>query len=153
MARRRAKPKRRRSRSRGVKLIPLAASYISISAVTQTLFNNNAWTFFTTDWMGSGRGPSGGPGQGLQNMTMAEIVKGLAGGSSNGTEWNRTTLLGDKGWGTILQQNLADNWFMGTLQLVAGASLPKVMNKLPGRPVQKVNKLLKDVGIGDVVKL
>ena len=153
MARRRAKPKRRRSRSRGVKLIPLAASYVSISAVTQTMFNNNAWTFFTTDWFGSGRGPAGGPGQGLPNMTLAEIVKGLSGGRSNGTVWNREPLLGDRGWGTILSENLANNWFMGGLQLAAGAAMPKVLNKLPGRPVQKVNKILKDIGIGDVVKL
>lgn len=154
MARRKASPKRRRSRrTTGVRLIPLAASFISVSAVTQTLFNNNAWTFFTYDWGGSGRGPSGGAGQGLENMTLAEIVKGLAGGGTNGTQWNRGTLLGDRGWGTILSDNLRNNWFMGGLQLAAGAALPKIMNKLPGRPVQKVNKMLKDVGIGDIVKL
>ena len=117
------------------------------------MFNNNAWTFFTTEWFGSGRGPAGGPGQGLPNMTLAESVKGLSGGRSNGTVWNRETLLGDRGWGTILSENLANNWFMGGLQLAAGAAMPKVLNKLPGRPVQKVNKILKDIGIGDVVKL
>jgi len=128
-------------------LIPLAASYISVSAVTNTLFNNNAWNFFTYDWMGTGRGPSGGAGQGQQNMTMAEIVKALSG---------QTKYKDFVGTGTFSEnvfKNFQDNWFQGGLQLVAGAALPKVMNKIPGRPVQKVNKMLKQIGIGDVVKL
>lgn len=154
MARRRAKPKRRRSRSRGVKLIPLAASYISLSAVTNTMFNNNAWNFFTYDWMGSGRGPGGGLGQDYPNMTLAEITKAyLIPGGNKGTTWNTSTLLGTKTFSEIMMNNFQENWFRGATQLIAGAALPKIMNKLPGKPVQKVNKLLKDIGVGDVVKL
>ena len=52
-----------------------------------------------------------------------------------------------------MMENFQTNWFMGGVQLVAGAALPKIMNKLPGRPIQKVNRMLKQIGIGDVVKL
>ena len=97
--------------------------------------------------MGSGRGPSGGLGQGQQNMTMAEIVKALSG---------QTKYKDFVGTGTFSEnvfKNFQDNWFQGGLQLVAGAALPKVMNKIPGRPVQKVNRMLKQIGVGDVIKL
>ena len=151
MARRRAPKRRTRRKQTGVKLIPLAASYISVSAVTNTLFNNNAWTFFTYDWGGTGRGPGGGAGQGYDKFTFAEIVKTFAGMSGN--ERNKMVRPTHDSIGQELMDNFTENWATGTMQLIAGAALPKVMNKIPGRPVQKVNKLLKDVGIGDVVKL
>ena len=56
-------------------------------------------------------------------------------------------------FGGEIWDNIQSEWFMGGLQLAIGASMPKVLNKLPGRPVQKVNKILKQIGIGDVVKL
>jgi hypothetical protein len=148
MARRKS-PKRRRTRKRtGVKLIPLAASYISVSAVTNTLFNNNAWNFFTYDWMGTGRGPGGGLGQGYDNFTLAEIVKTYSGQNK------MSTMIRSGGtFGQEIMSNFQKNWATGTMQLIAGAALPKIMNRIPGRPVQKVNKLLKDIGVGDVVKL
>jgi len=119
------------------------------------MFNNNAWTFFTYDWMGSGRGPAGGLGQDYKNMTLAEITKAyLTPGGTSGTSWNKSTLLGaDRTFAGVMMENFQTNWFMGGVQLVAGAALPKIMNKLPGRPIQKVNRMLKQIGIGDVVKL
>tara|TARA_R110000824_G_scaffold110339_1_gene258312 strand:+ start:235 stop:633 length:399 start_codon:yes stop_codon:yes gene_type:complete len=132
-----------------VKLIPLAASYISASAVTNTLFNNNAWNFFTYDWGGTGRGPSGGLGQGYSSFTLAELVKTYS-GMQDRSKMIRPT---HDSLAQEMMDNFTKNWFNGTLQLVAGAALPKVMNKIPGRPVQKVNRMLKQIGIGDVVKL
>ena len=118
------------------------------------MFNNNAWTFFTYDWMGSGRGPSGGAGQGTDSMTLAEIVKAyVTPGGTNGTQRNKGTLLGEQTFSAIMFDNLQKNWFTGGVQLVAGAALPKIMNKLPGNPIRKVNRMLKQIGVGDVVKL
>lgn len=97
--------------------------------------------------MGTGRGGSGGLGQGQYNMTLAEITKAFTG---------QTPMKGFVGTGTFGEnvfKNFQNNWFQGGLQLVAGAALPKVMNKIPGRPVQKVNRMLKQIGVGDVVKL
>jgi hypothetical protein len=155
MARRRAKPKRRTNRSRGVRLIPLAASYVSASAVTGMLFNQPLWGFLTTDWMGSGRGvgsttssynPSA-TGQGQYNMTLAEIVKAMSGQTS----WSDFT--GNSTFGENVFQNFQNNWWRGGLQLIGGAAMPKVLNNIPGKPIQKVNKLLKQIGVGDVIKL
>jgi hypothetical protein len=98
--------------------------------------------------MGSGRGPSGGLGQGYDKFTLAEIVKTYSGQNA------MSTMIRSGGsFGEEIFSNFSKNWATGTMQLIAGAALPKIMNKIPGRPVQKVNKLLKDVGVGDVVKL
>ena len=157
MARRRAKPKRRRSRGKkGVKLIPLAASYISASAITQMAFKNNLWTFLTMEWGGTGRGPGStgagfseaNTGQGYNRFTLAEIVKSYSGQQKMSDMIRPNQTFGGEIW-----DNIQSEWFMGGLQLAIGASMPKVLNKLPGRPVQKVNKILKQIGIGDVVKL
>ena len=40
---------------------------------------------------------------------------------------------------------------LGTV-VVAGAA-PKILNKLPGRPIQKMNRGLKMIGVGDMFKL
>lgn len=157
MARRKSKPKRRTRRSRGIKLIPLAASYVSASAVTGMLFNQPLWGFLTTDWFGTGRGPAGASssynpnatGQGQYNMTLAEIVKAMTGQQP----MDKFTGGGSHTFGSNVAKNLSENWFMGIVQLGAGAAMTPVLNKLPGRPVQKVNKILKQIGIGDVVKL
>ena len=147
MARRKSKPKRRTRRSRAFKVIPAVASYASVSALTSMMFNLNAWNFFTYDWMGTGRGPGGGLAQGQMNMSLAEIVKAYAGTQPMGP------LVGNK---TLLQNimtNVQSNWPMALGTVVVAGVAPKVLNKLPGRPIQKANRLLKNVGIGDMIKL
>lgn len=111
------------------------------------MFNLNAWNFFTYDWMGTGRGPGGGLAQGQMNMSLAEIVKAYAGTQPMGP------LVGNK---TLLQNimtNVQSNWPMALGTVVVAGVAPKVLNKLPGRPIQKANRLLKNVGIGDMIKL
>lgn len=145
---RKSKPKRRTRRFRGLKVIPALASYASASAITQLMFNNNLFTFLTYDWMGSGRGPSGtGLGQGQYNMTLAELVKAFAGTQP------MSQLLGSKTLGQNIMQNVADNWSSQVPMMIGAAVLPKVLNKLPGRPIQAANRTLKMIGVGDFVKL
>ena len=148
MARRKSKPKRRSYRRfRGLKLIPAVASYASVSALTTMMFNLNAWNFFTYDWMGTGRGPSGGLAQGQYNMSLSEIVKAYAGLEPMGY------LQGNQTVAQNILHNVKTNWptALGTV-VVAGVA-PRVLNRLPGRPIQKANRALKMIGVGDMFKL
>lgn len=135
-----------RRRQTGVKLIQAGATYVSLSAVTQMLFNNNAWNFFTVGWnTADGRGGPSGAGQGSQNMTMAEMIKspnfGIGGSAAGET-------LQDQ-----VRRNLNQNFGQGFAMLIGAAVVPKVISKLPGRPVTKFNRMLKQIGVGDLVKL
>jgi|TARA_R110002020_G_scaffold251404_1_gene465290 hypothetical protein len=55
--------------------------------------------------------------------------------------------------GGQIWENVKDNWVMGGMQLLAAGAAPKVLNKLPGRPVQKMNRILDQVGVGQIIKL
>ena len=148
MARRRSKPKRRTYRRfKGLKLIPAVASYATISALTTMAFNLNAWNFFTYDWGGTGRGPSGGLAQGQYNMSLSEIVKAYAGLEPMGY------LKGNKTVVENIWHNVQQNWPMALGTVVVAGAAPKILNKLPGRPIQKMNRGLKMIGVGDMFKL
>ena len=98
--------------------------------------------------MGTGRGPGGtGLGQGQYNMTLAEIVKAMTGITP------MSGLLGSKTLGENIIQNVSENWSSQIPMLIGATVLPKVLNKLPGRPIQAANRTLKMIGVGDFLKL
>ena len=110
-----------RRRQTGVKIIQAGATYVSLSAITQMLFNENAWNFFTVGWnTPSGRGGgTGAPGQGSNSMTLAEMIKspnfGIGSGAGN---------LQDQ-----VRRNLNDNFGQGVAMLIGAAVVPKVISK------------------------
>jgi hypothetical protein len=145
MARRRGARKSapRRRRNTALKLIPLASGYVSFDAITRTMFNVDPIKFF----MGGTSAGLGAPyASGITKISFNELFnfdkyKGTS-------DYAKGQNLGGQIW-----ENVKDNWVMGGLQLMAAGAAPKILNKLPGRPVQKMNRVLDQVGIGSIVKL
>ena len=131
------KTTRRRRRNSGFKLINAASAYVSLDAITRTLFRTDPIKFFT-GWTSAGHGAkyvSGAEKLSLNELFNYDKYKGTS-------DYAQAQTLGGQ-----IMKNVQDGWMMGVVQLVAAGALPKIANKLPGRPVQKTNKMLKDVGV------
>jgi uncharacterized membrane protein YeaQ/YmgE (transglycosylase-associated protein family) len=134
-------------------LIDIGASFIVADAVTQGLFNNGVWNFFTEGWFGP---TTSAPNQ----YSLNEIVMGLTGADSGssvvdafGTQMNTYTggpMTGSPigAFGDAIRTNLRNNGARMIGTAIAVPIIARVGKRLLAKPlINPVNRLSKQLGI------
>jgi hypothetical protein len=110
---------------------------MSMMAFTQTLFNVDPVKFA----LGGTSAGLGAPyASGVTKISFNELFNFDK--YKGDSEYAKGTSLQDQIW-----SNVKKNWWQGAGLMIAAGVLPKVMNKLPGRPIQKTNRMLRDAGV------
>jgi hypothetical protein len=143
MARKRGKSKPRRSRSRGINLIKLGTSVLGANIVTETMFNNDVWSFF---FAGTPLSSAPRAGQGTQTITAYELLTWKPGLPYQGAGKSASRF-------AVVQDNLKENAFMGIVSLVALGVGEKVLRKSLRPLLRQGNQLLDMGGLKGVVSL
>jgi hypothetical protein len=143
MARKRGKSARRRPRSRGINLINLGTSVLSANIVTETMFNNDVWSFF---FAGTPLSQAPKTGQGTQTISAYELLTWKPGSPYQGAGKSATRF-------DVVKENLKANAFMGVVSLVALGVGEKVLKKSLRPILRQGNQLLDMGGLKGVVTL
>ena len=143
MAKKRGKSTRRRSRSRGINLIKLGTSVLSANIVTETMFNNDVWSFF---FAGTPLSTAPRAGQGTETITAYELLTWKPGLPYQGAGKSASRF-------SVVQENLKQNAFMGIVSLVALGVGERVLRKSLRPILRQGNQLLDMGGLKGVVTL
>ena len=144
MARKRGGSKRRRTpRSRGVNIIKLGTAVISANIVTQTMFNNDVWSFF---FAGTPLSTAPRAGQGTSVITAYELLTWKPGLPYQGAGKSASRF-------DVVKDNVSTNGFGGVLSLVALGVGEKVLRKSLRPILRQGNQLLDMGGLKGVVTL
>lgn len=137
--RNRKKKPSRRSKTKGVSLIGLAETYLLANAVTMAMFRTNPIQFAI-----------GAPAPGSTVITARELF------NPAGRFYDIPDVTGVQGPMYYIRKNLMrekGGGFTAVVQLITIPLLFKLGKNLTRVPVNRTNKLLGDVGIGNTVKL
>ena len=143
MARKRGKSTRRRTRSRGINLINLGTSVLSANIVTETMFNNDVWSFF---FAGTPLSSAKRTAQGTQTITAYELLTWKPGLPYQGAGKTATRF-------DVVKDNLKANAFTGVVSLIALGVGEKVLKKSLRPILRQGNQLLDMGGLKGVVTL
>jgi hypothetical protein len=143
------------------RVMPALEAYATANIATQNLFGGNPFQVILGDLNAS-------PGSGMYGNIMGPqpgviTIKELLTGSMNTVGSTSYATPGSKGQTSIVAsgtapfdavaqnfQNNLGNIVVGTVMTTAGF---RIANKVLGKPKRKMNKLLKDVGLGTTVQL
>jgi len=142
MARRRTKKKSRRRKS-GISALGLLETVMLMNVVTETVFNNSLWGFFTNQQIK-------GAGQTHSNIvTIGEIFTPTAGvGASAAASWGTAQNLGG-----VISRNFRVNWMKGATGMILIPISFRVGKALARPAISKTNQLLNKAGVGSTIKL
>ena len=145
MAKRRGRKTQRRRRKSGISILGVAETVALSNVATQTLFNVNAYDFL----MG---GSTFGTGNQItiRELMKPEQVTGYRQGTASGrivrVENTENTF-------SIVQSNLQANWMTGAVQMVTIPLAFRLGKQLARPAINKVNALLRQVGVASTVKV
>ena len=171
MPRRRRKTTKRRSRKTMLRVMPALESYMIANVATQNLVGGNPIQFLLGD-LNASAGP-GALGQIMGPQPGVISIKEIVTGSMNQIGTQTTGSVGTVGMGgytgslggqtaivtsatsplEAITANFANNFgniIIGTTLTTAGF---RVANRVLRKPKSKMNKLLRDVGLGSTVQL
>ena len=140
MARGRKKTTPRRNRFRGVNLLSAAEGLIQANIVTQNLFNTDPVAFL----IGKYTGGYGNVNLAVSNTDGVKIGVGelLGLGGANGPANRNAAMI-----------YLKRNWMKMTMQTVGTTVGFKVGKKLLSKPRSQINRGLKQIGMGQLVRV
>jgi len=134
------KKKRRRSRKfKGINLVDAGLGYAGLSVWTNAAFNLDPWAFFTS------REP--GTSTMAHQVTLKELL------TKFGKPHGGTSPWAAKSEGQIVQANIEANWMDGLWKSAGILVIGAVGKRLTKKPRAWANKTIRNVGLGDMVRL
>ena len=166
MARKRGRKKTVRRRKVMLKVLPALEAYAIANIATQNLVGGNPLQFLLGDLnttAGTGFGAIMGPQPGvltLKEMLMGEYNTGatgsVAGNPTSGTAGTGAMVTGSTAFGSpleIVTTNYTSNFgniIVGSIMTTAGF---RIANKVLAKPKNKMNAMLRRVGLGSTIQL
>ena len=142
MARKKARKAPRRKNS-AISVINAVEGLMVANVWTQAAFKNDAWTFLTA---GTALNPSARwIGQGEAVISLKELISWPAGATAG------STVTASRG--EVIWNNLESEWFSAVINSTLIGVGGKVLRKVARKPIRMGNKLLKQVGIRDMVRI
>jgi len=139
MARRSSKNKRRRKKFTGINLLNAAEAYGQVSIWTQASMRVSPIEFIM-----------GGSGGSSYAITLPELANTVFEGGRGGVAQNATQA--DNAL-EVIGYNLKNNWVDATLKSVLFSGSFAIGKKVTKKPRAAANKLLRDFGLGDLVRV
>ncbi len=151
MARRRSKQKRRASRRKQpIKLLNVAEGFILANAATKAAFDTNVIPFLTEGWLL----PTSSATNNSYEISASEIFKTLTGiGSVTDYGVHSSHALSGQGLGAIVRSNFERNGAKALITMVATPFLFRMGKQLASKPINMVNRGLKQLGVAKSVKV
>lgn len=149
---RKSKRKTRRRRQSGISIVGLAETYMLTSVATKTLFNVDAIEFV----MGNPSNPKGlwGVTAGQNKIGIRELFSLKQGQHVSGMKGNYNLQAGStKATTAVIADNLRENAATGIAGMILIPLGFKLGKKLARPAITRANKLLKDVGVGNTVRV
>lgn len=152
MARR--KKSRRRQKFTGINITNVAEGYSYAALLTQMAFEVDPVTFLLGD---STQATSLGHAHGGRQVSLKEIITRFNmghHGTGSGTSYGGGSAAGGlMTEAELVKANIMNNWIDSTIKgVVLGASW-RIGRKLTATPRRKANKLFKDIGLGQVLRV
>jgi hypothetical protein len=138
------KVKRRRSNGNGsISIINTVEGLMIANVWSEALFKNDVWTFLTagtplnpdTRWIG----------QGEDVISLRELVTWPPGATSNGSAVTASRL-------EVITNNVSGEWFPAVVNSTLIGVGSTVLRKFARKPIRMGNKILKQVGLRDMVR-
>ena len=142
MARRKNKRKTRR-RFTGLNVLDAAQAYAQLSIWANATVGLNPWEFLT-DQTGGG---------GTANITLKELLGMGAGDYGSGVSASSGARYGGQGALDVIAYNFKNNWLEATIQSTLTGVGFMAAKKLTRRPRSMANKMLKQLGVGTMVRI
>lgn len=147
-----SKNKRRSRRSRGLNAVDFAETLLLTNAGTKAIFGTTVGEFFLE---GTLINPQSSLYGNSDQITMRELIQGLIpGGKGFGMGATFGTGKGNLAdLSTAIQANIAKN---GVTSLIQAVTIPlafRIGKRLTSKPRASMNRLLKDVGIKNMVRV
>lgn len=144
------KVQRRRRQSKGVNIVNGVEAYLLASAGTLAIFGTDLASFATQGWlMPKSSGDNGLTGAGSSwSISASELINGMFGGNMGmSAAWEQA------GLGEAIKRNMRTHGGRSLVSILAIPPLFSVGKKLMKRPISATRKILKDVGLNDIVKV
>lgn len=145
MARRKAKSRRRKFT--GINAGNAIEGVIQANILSKLATNSSAWDFLTAGTPVNPNTPTSGDGQ--QTLTLKEIIN-WTGTISNLSPAGQTA---NMGVAEVVWENLKDGWMEAAIQSAFVNVGFRVGTKLLKRPRAQMNRGLRQLGLGDVVRI
>lgn len=145
MARRRSKQSKRRKRFTGINAVNFAEGAAQAFVLSNMAFNLDPVTFLLGDLSGSAKGT--GYAYGANKVSLKELIKHFSdphGGSSR---------YGSMTEAEIVWDNIKSNWGDALFKSVGIGVGFKVGKKLLRGPRRQANKMIRSLGMGDMVRV
>lgn len=143
MAKRKTK---RRRKFTGINALTTLEGVIQANILSKAATNSSAWDFLTA---GTPVNPDTiTRGDGTETLTLKEIIN-WTGGSHN----VNTAIFGDMGPAEIVWMNLKDNWMEAAISSAFTNVGFRAGSKLLKRPRAQINRGLRQLGLGDMVRI
>ena len=151
MARRRSKQKRRASRRKQpIKLLNVAEGFILANAATKAAFDTNVIPFLTEGWLL----PQSSATNNSYEVSASEIFKTITGvGSVTDYGVRSDSGLSGQGLAEIVKFNFQRNGARSMITLFATPFLFRFGKQLASKPINMVNRGLKQLGVAKTVKV
>jgi hypothetical protein len=139
---RRKKQKRRSNGNGSISIINAVEGLLLANVFTEGLFKNNAWDFLTA---GTGLNPdTKWIGQGEPVISLKELIKWPAGATTGeGVTSSRLE---------VITRNVEGEWLNMLWQSALIGAGAKVLRRSARRPIRMGNKVLKQLGLRDMVR-
>jgi len=142
MARRKSKTRRRRKFT-GVNLLNIAEGYSYAALLTDMAFDQNPIEFVFSQTGGASS----------LKVTLRELIDSAMGGTGGVYGPTATSLGVSQNAFAITQRNIMQNWQETAIKSVIMGVVWRLGRKFTTTPRRKANKLLKDVGLGEILKV
>lgn len=140
MARRKKKTRSRR-RFTGVNVLDAAQAYTQLAIWSKATLGLNPWEFLTEDSGGHSR-----------NITLKELLgMGTHGGAGLSSTYQG--VVGGDSALDMIAYNFKENWLEATIQSTLTGVGFTVAKRLTRKPRAQANKMLKQLGVGTMVKI
>ena len=138
------KKKQYRKKFTGINITNALEGYSYVHIWSNAIFESNPATFLF-DTGGAGGSP---------RLNLREIIDSLMGGTGGvgTTDVSHAYARGDRNAFDVMATNAQDNWLDASFKTVGTGIGWRVGKKLTSKPRSYANKLIKQVGLGDMIK-